>query len=59
MNKIEKEFSPDFQKDIAELLEICVDNKTNEISMELNYDNYKVQVDMSFRIFKDDKEILG
>jgi hypothetical protein len=45
-----KEFSPGFQHDIADLLELCVDNKTDNITIDLDYPTATLEVELTFRI---------
>ena len=45
-----KEFSPEFQHDIADLLELCIDNKTDNLTIDMAYPNGILEIDMTFRI---------
>ena len=45
-----KEFSPEFQHDIADLLELCIDNKTDNITIDMEYPKGILEIDMTFRI---------
>ena len=47
---MEKSFSPDFQKDIADLLEMCSENKTDGLTIDLEYEKATLEVEMTFRI---------
>ena len=45
-----KEFSDGFMQDIAYLLEWCMNNKTDNITITLNYGERDLEIDMDFKI---------
>ena len=45
-----KEFSPEFQHDIADLFEYCRKNKTASLTITMNYGELDLDIDMSFSI---------
>lgn len=45
-----KEFSPGFQHDIADLLELCMDNKTDNITIDMEYPKGILEIDMTFKV---------
>jgi hypothetical protein len=45
-----KEFSQGFQKDVADLLELCMDNKTDNIIINLEYPKGILEIDMTFKV---------
>lgn len=47
---MEKAFSPEFQHDIADLLELCIENQTDSITIDLEYPRGILEVDMTFRV---------
>lgn len=51
MRDNEKEFSPEFQMDIADLLEMCMNNDTDSLTITLKYDEYDLDIDMTFRAY--------
>ncbi len=50
MRDNEKEFSPEFQTDIADLLDMCVAHNTDCITLTFKYDEYDLDIDMTFRV---------
>ncbi len=52
---MDKEFSTDFKKDILNLAEKCFKNQTNHIIVSFDYDNYVLDIDMTFRVYKKDE----
>lgn len=46
----EYEFSKDFMQDVANILELCKENKTDSITIALDVGENVLIVDMSFRI---------
>lgn len=51
-----KEFSPEFQHDIADLLEVCMENQTDSITITMNYGKHDLDIDMTFRIYQHEGE---
>jgi len=51
MKDNEKEFSPEFQDDIADLLEMCVNNHTDCLTITFKNGDYDLDIDMSFRAY--------
>lgn len=45
-----KEFSPEFQHYIAELLELCMENQTDSVTITMNYGDKDLDIDMTFRV---------
>lgn len=45
-----KSFSPGFQEDIADLLDICMENGTDTITMTMSYKEADLDIDMTFRV---------
>lgn len=45
-----KEFSPGFQKDVVDLLELCMDNKTDNIIIDMKYPKGILEIDMTFKV---------
>lgn len=45
-----KEFSEEFKHDIADLLDICKENKTDNITISMDYGCITLEVDMTFRV---------
>ena len=52
MTDFNKEFSPEFQRDIADLLEICMENETDNITITMNYGEHDLNIDMTFRVYR-------
>jgi hypothetical protein len=51
MTETGKEFSPEFQKDIADLLELCMNNHTDSLTITLNYGKNDLDIDMTFKVY--------
>lgn len=47
---MDKEFSEGFQRDIADLLEYCMENRTDSVALVFNYDETKLKIDIIFSI---------
>ena len=47
-----KDFSEGFMHDIADLLEYCVENKTDSLELNFEINGTKLQVDIAFSIGK-------
>lgn len=47
---MEKAFSPGFQHDIADLLDLCMENKTDNLTIDLEYPTGVLEVDLTFRV---------
>ena len=47
---MEKAFSPGFQHDIADLLELCLENETDSLTIDLEYPKGTIEVDLTFRV---------
>lgn len=45
-----KEFSPGFQHDVADLLEMCMDNQTDNITIDMEYPKGILEIDMTFKV---------
>jgi hypothetical protein len=52
---MDKEFSADFQHDILDLVEECLKNHTDNITVSFDYGNCNLDIDMTFRVYKKDK----
>ena len=50
--------SPDVQKAIADLVEICMEHKTDTITMSIDYPTAILEVEMNFKVIskKDNKD---
>lgn len=46
---MEKAFSPGFQNDIAELLDICLENHTDNITIDMQYPSGILEIELTFR----------
>lgn len=51
-----KEFSPEFQRDIADLLEVCMENQTDSITITMHYGKHDLDIDMTFRVYQHEGE---
>ena len=49
-----KKFSKDFMNDIADLLELCMENNTNNIELNFNINGRELNIDITFSIIKND-----
>ena len=47
---MEKAFSPGFQHDIADLLDICMENQTDNITIDMEYPSGFLEIDLTFRV---------
>lgn len=47
---MKKTFSPGFQNDIADLLEICMENQTDSITIDMEYPKGTLEVEMNFKV---------
>ena len=45
-----KEFSEGFMQDIADLLELCMKNKTNNIELNFNINGRELNMDITFSV---------
>ena len=52
MSEFDKEFSPEFKRDIAELLEKCMENETDSLSITMNCGEFDLDIDMTFRVYR-------
>ena len=50
MKDMEKEFSEDFMQDLADLLQYCMENKTDSVKLGFDYDKTYLQVDITFSV---------
>lgn len=50
MSDVEKEFSEGFMQDLANLLQYCMENKTDSVKLGFNYDKTYLQVDITFLV---------
>lgn len=46
----EKEFSPQFQHDIADLLKMCSEHKTDSLTVTMDYEPFELDIEMTFSI---------
>ena len=53
---MEKAFSPGFQNDIADLLDLCMENKTDNLTIDLEYPTGVLEVDLTFRVIPKEPE---
>ena len=53
---MEKAFSPGFQNDIAVLLDLCMENKTDNLTIDLEYPTGVLEVDLTFRVIPKEPE---
>lgn len=49
---MDKDFSEGFMRDIADLLEYCVENKTDSLELNFDINGTELQVDIAFSIRK-------
>ena len=49
---MDKDFSEGFMLDIADLLEYCVENKTDNVELNFNINGTELVVDIAFSIGK-------
>ena len=49
---MDKEFSIGFRQDILDLAEKCFKNQIDNITVSFDYDNYVLDIDMTFRVYK-------
>ena len=47
---MQKDFSPGFQHDIADLLELCSENETDSLTIDMEYPTGVLEVDLTFRV---------
>lgn len=47
---MDKEFSDGFMQDIAELLQVCLENKTDNIELYFNINGKTLKMDITFEI---------
>lgn len=45
-----KEFTPGFQHDIADLLEMCMEHQTDSITIDMEYPKGILKVEMNFKV---------
>jgi hypothetical protein len=50
MENTEKDFSDGFVKDLADLLEFCMKNKTDSTELTFDYGGNRLKVDITFSI---------
>jgi hypothetical protein len=50
MKDMDKEFSEGFMQDLADLLEFCMENKTDSMELDFNYGGKHLKVDITFSI---------
>ena len=48
--KTEKSFSPEFQHELLDLVEMCVDNHTDGLTLTFEYTHGSVEVEMTFKV---------
>ena len=49
---MEKAFSPGFQHDIAELLDICLENHTDNITIDMQYPSGILEIELTFKVIQ-------
>ena len=54
---MEKEFSEDFLHDLADLLDYCKDNKTDNIDLHFVFGNKRLKMNIIFSIDDEDKKV--
>jgi len=52
MGSMDKEFSEGFMHDIADLLELCSENKTDSTELYFNINGNTLKIDITFEIMK-------
>lgn len=52
----EKTFSPDFQKDMLDLLEKCIKNNTDRLTISLDYERAILDIDITFKVHRKEVE---
>lgn len=50
MKDMDKEFSEGFMQDLADLLELCMKNKTDSMELDFDYSGKHLKVDISFSV---------
>ena len=50
MKDMEKEFSEGFMQDLADLLQYCMENKTDSVELGFDYRKSHLQVDITFSV---------
>ena len=45
-----KNFSPEFQKDMADLLDMCAEHKTDSVTVSMDYGKQILDIDITFKI---------
>ena len=50
MKDMEKEFSEGFMQDLADLLQYCMENKTDSVELGFDYDKTYLQVNITFSV---------
>ena len=45
-----KKFSPEFQHDIADLLECCQENETDSLTITMHYGELDLDIDITFSV---------
>jgi hypothetical protein len=53
---MEKEFSREFQQGLADILEMCIKNKTDNCVITLGYDDAELVVNIAFSAKKKEPE---
>lgn len=54
---MEKEFSREFQQGLADILEMCMENKTDNCVITLDYGDAELVVDIMFSAKKKEPEV--
>lgn len=54
--KTEKSFSPEFQHELLDLVEMCVDNHTDGLTLTFEYPHGSVEVEMTFKVKAKEQE---
>lgn len=53
---MEKTFSPDFKHDILDLLEKCIEAKTDSMTITFEYNKAILDIDLTFRVYSKEEE---
>ncbi len=54
--KTEKSFSPEFQHELLDLVEMCVDNHTDGLTLTFEYPHGSIEVEMAFKVKAKEQE---
>ncbi len=52
-----KDFSPEFQHDIADLIDMCVEHQTDSLTITLPYSKHDLKIEMTFSAYPHREDI--